>query len=125
LGPVGTGAEVFDPQLPAGDRVYDAAVAGAVVGQHAFHPDVVATVEGDRAAQEAGSGHRLLMWQHLCVGESAVVVDGDVDVLPTELAASAATAAVILACPVTGHAVTGASDPPQFLDVDMNEFARP
>jgi hypothetical protein len=81
--------------------------------------------EGDCATQEGDDCYRLLVGQDFGVGEAAVVVDGDVHVLPTELAAAAAAAAVVLACPIAGHAVTGACDPPKLLDVDVDQLTRP
>ena len=51
-GPVGPGAEVFDPERPAGDRVDRRAVGGAVVGQHRFDADAVAGEVRDRARRK-------------------------------------------------------------------------
>ena len=58
-----------------------AQVGGAVVGEDPLDADAVAAVEGDGAAEEADRGRCLLVGEHLGVGEAAVVVDGDVDVL--------------------------------------------
>lgn len=86
LGAVGTGAEVLDPELSAGKRVHDRDVGAAVVGEQLLDLDPVAAVEADGAAEEAGRSRRFLIRQHLGVGEAAVVVDGDVHVLPAERA---------------------------------------
>jgi len=45
--------DVSYPELAAGDRVHDGAVAGAVVGQYPFDLDAVAAIESKRAPQEA------------------------------------------------------------------------
>src|SRR5215467_4489122 len=82
LWPVGAGAEVADAESVAGERVRAGAVAGAVVGEYAFDGDPVTAVEGDCAAQEADRGLGGFVGQNLGVGETAVVVDGDVHELP-------------------------------------------
>src|SRR5918996_1713809 len=58
LRPVGTGAQVADAELPAGERVERGDVGGAVVGEQALDPDPVALVEDLRATQEADRGPR-------------------------------------------------------------------
>ena len=78
------GAEVADAEVPAGERVHGGAVGGAVVGEHALDRDAVAGEEGERAREEADGGGRFLVGQDFGVGESAVVVDRDVDVLPAD-----------------------------------------
>ena len=54
--------------------------------------DAVAAVEGEGAAEEADGGRGFLVGEHLGVGEAAVVVDGDVDVLPADVPRSLAVA---------------------------------
>src|SRR5690348_14053981 len=102
LGPVGPRAQVADPELAAGECVHDAAVAAAVVGEYALDDDAVAAVESERAAQKTGCRCRSFVGEHLRVGEAAVVVDSDVDVLPALLALVATVAAV------AGNAMAGA-----------------
>ena len=70
------------PSLRQASACTTAAVAGAVVGEQLLDFDPVAAVEGDGAAQEAGSGGCLLVVEDLGVGEAAVVVDGDMNELP-------------------------------------------
>src|SRR5690349_8779800 len=82
LWPVWPGAEVSDAELAAGDRVQDGAVGGAVVGKHALDADPVAGKEGDRATEKGGGGRGSFVEEHFGVGEAAVVIDGDVHVLP-------------------------------------------
>ena len=71
-----------------------------------------------------------LVGEHLGVGEAAVVVDGDVDVLPADGAAAAAGCVGVAAgCSAGGRrapALAGAAfDPAELLDVDVDELARP
>src|ERR687888_1390249 len=130
LWPVGAGAEVADAEPAAGECVQGGAVAGAVVGEHAFDGDAVAAVESDRALQEAGRGRGLLVAEDLRVGEAAVVVARGVDVLPA-LAAAAGGGAVGIgaggaAASVPERALAGAAfDSTELLDVDVHELARP
>ena len=56
LWPVGAGSDVADAELAASNGVYDAAVAGAVVGEDAFDGDAVSLLVGGCAAEEAGGG---------------------------------------------------------------------
>src|SRR5215207_1460810 len=57
-----------------------------------------------------------LVGEHLGVGEPAVVVDADVDVVVADVVAALAQEG-----PLAGAAL----DPPEPLDVDMHELARP
>src|ERR671924_540199 len=98
LRPVGTGASVADAQPPAGECVHKAAVTGAVVAEDGLDDDPVASVEDDRALEETRGGACLLVFEDLGVGETAVVVDGDVDVLPTRTALQPPLIAAALAC---------------------------
>ena len=125
---VGAGAEVFDAEAAAGDGVDGGAVGAAVVCEYAFDPDAVASEEAKGADEEARHGGRFLVREHLGVGESAVVVDGDVDVLPSDLSVLlpgcigdstpvvAPNAAEAFPCSVL--------DPAEFLHVDVDELAR-
>ena len=84
-----------DAELAARERVAVGDVGGAVVGEDAFDGDVVAGEEGDRAAEEGDRGCGFLVGEHLGVGEAAVVVDRDVDVLPADELVVAATNSAI------------------------------
>jgi hypothetical protein len=109
--------------------VDDRPVAGAVIGEHPFDADPVASEEGDRPVQEAGRGRAFLVGEHFDVGEAAVVVDGDLDVLPADRAADLAVAVGEGAVGVPGAAAdapTGAADDPaELLHVEVDELARP
>src|SRR3982751_628348 len=129
LRPLRAGALVFDAEPAAGERVRDAAVAGAVVADHAFDGDPVAPVEGDGAAKGGSRGRGLLIGQHLGVGEAAVVVDSDVH----ELVADGTSLQPVLvregSVVVLGAAADtpagAADDPAAFIDVDVHELAWP
>ncbi len=88
------GAQVADAERAAGDCVHDRDVGAAVVGEDPLNGDAVAGEEGERSAEEADCGCGLLVGEDLGVGEAAVVVDGDVDVVP---ACGAAVVAVRVA----------------------------
>src|SRR6266480_1345638 len=126
---VGTGAAVADPEFAAGERVQGGDVGGAVVGQEPLDPDPSASVEGDRALQEADRRGRPFVGQHLRVGESAVVVDADVDVLVADVATALAlevdAGGVVpgTALDTKGPFAGTALDPSEPLDVDVDELA--
>src|SRR3990172_227091 len=129
LGTVGTGAEVLDPELSAGKRVHYRDVGAAVVGEQLLDLDPVAAVEADGAAEEAGRGRRLLIGQHLRVGEAAVVVDGDVHVLPADraprLASLVGGGRVVVLRASADPPACSASDPAELLDIDVQQLTWP
>ena len=115
------GAEVADPECPAGERVDRRSIGGAVVGEQALDRDAVTTVELDGAAQKRDRCRGLLVGQNFGVGQARAVIDGDVHVVPADGLAALALAVgegavVVLAA---GHPVSGAAlDAPELLDVD-------
>jgi len=120
---------VADAEPAAGERVQSGDVGGAVVGQQALDRDPLPAVEGDGAVEEADRRPCLLVGQYLGVGETAVVVDRHVHVLPADRLALDAggvePSAVRVALDASGHALAGAAlDPAQLLDVEMDELAR-
>ena len=106
-----------DAELAAGDGVHDRTVGGAVVGDDSLDRDSVPAVEGDRAAQEGDGRRGRLVGEYLGIGEPAVVVDRDVDVLPTDTALSrpASWAA-------SGDAMARLAESSETFDVDVHEF---
>src|SRR5947209_15574804 len=56
LGAVGAGAEVPDPERPAGDRVERGAVSAAVVGEQLLDADAVTGVERHRSLEKPDHG---------------------------------------------------------------------
>src|SRR5436190_1473631 len=65
-----------------------------------------------------------LVGQDLGVGEPSCVIDGHVDELPSlRRAATARLAVGLLARAPAGHAVADPGDPPELLDIEMDELA--
>jgi hypothetical protein len=129
LGPVGTGAEVTDPERAAGDRVDRSALGGAVVGQHALDRESVPGEELDCPPQEGDDRGRLVIAENFGVGQARVVVDRDVHALPAcDLARDPRRVCSLGATAPIGHTDdpgTGAVlDPPELLDVDVDQLAR-
>ena len=127
LWPARARAQVADAERPAGDRVHCRAVGRAVVGQQAFDNDPVTAEEGHRPAQERARRRRLLVGQHLGVGQPGGVIDRDLHELPADRPAPQPITvgerrAVVL---VAGDTLARAFDPPQLLDVDMDQLAGP
>src|SRR5918996_1722436 len=130
LRPSGPGAQVLDAEAATAERMDRRDVGGAVIGEDSLHLDPVAAVEGERSSEEADCRPRLLVREHLGVGEAAVVVDGDVDVLPADRAAGLAAfvdaAGALAAGSAPADAFAGPTfDAPQLLDVDVDELAWP
>jgi hypothetical protein len=85
--------------------------------------------EGDGAAEETDRCRRSLVREHFGVGEAAVIVDGDVDVLPADRAACVAARVAppgpVAAGDAAADALAGAAlDPAELLDVDVHELTR-
>src|SRR5271169_21457 len=130
LWPVGPGAEMADAEGLAGERVDGGEVGGAVVGEQPFDLDAVAVVKHDSALQKRDRGCGLLVAEDFGVGETAVVVDADVDVFPADAVAPLATTVgvgrVVVLMQTVAPALAGAAlDPAELLDVDVDELARP
>jgi hypothetical protein len=101
-------------------------VGRSVVGHHALDGDRVAGVERDRASQKRDRAAGLLVGEDLDVGQAGGVIDADVHELPTgHPDAPAVAARLALAGAAAGHAMPRAADAAEFLDVDVNELARP
>ena len=114
------------PSRRQAKRVDDGPVAGAVVGEDSFYLDAVAAVEGDGSTEEAGRCRGRLIGEDFGVCEAAVVVDRDVHVLPAgDPALAAVDAGLALRCAAAADPVADAADPAEFLDVNVDELARP
>jgi hypothetical protein len=94
-------------------------VAAAVVGHDFVHRDGALGEPGQRTAQESNSGLFGLVVEDLDVGESAAVVHGDVNELPTSTDLSSPAGRV-----APGDAVAGPAEPAQLLDVEVHELSR-
>ena len=91
------------------------AITAAVVGQQSAHADAVASEEVNGILEEGDGGVGLLIGQDLSEGQAGVVVDGDMQGLPSGMFVLAATATVGAPRDLleAGHA----------LDVEMQEIA--
>src|SRR2546421_10869166 len=79
------GAEVSNSKRAARDRVNRGAISGSVVGEELLDSDPVPGVERDRALEERNDGDGVLVTKDFRVGESAAVIDRDMDVFPADL----------------------------------------
>src|SRR5690606_33066769 len=77
-------------------------------------PNTVVLEPAGCAPQEAGARHALLVGQHLGVGDSARVVDADVQVLPA--------GAVHGTAPIPVDPMSDALYPDYLLDVEVHQF---
>jgi hypothetical protein len=115
--PVGPGAEVFEAERLAGERVDRGAVRVAVVGHQSLNADPESGEVRDRATQEGDRGRGFLVLEHLDVGEPGRVVDRNMHELPADPAATQTAIAM--------DAMADLSDPSELLDIDVDELARP
>ena len=120
---------MFDTERAAGESVDGGSVAATVVSEELLDADPVPLVEGDGAAEEADDRRCFLVGEDLGVSESAVVVDGDVDVLVADAVADDAGTVGVFRVVV----LSTAADPPsgaaldatELFDVDMEQLAWP
>ena len=105
------------------------AVGGPVVGEELFDFDAVAGKEGECAAEEADRGGGFFVGEDLGVGEAAVVVDCDVDVLPADGAAAFALmvsdGSFAMVDPVAPTSAAAGVEASELLDVDVDQLSRP
>ena len=73
-----------DAELGAEITPSEAAIAVAVIGEHAFDRDVVESEPAVGAFEEAGAAHGVFGVEDLAVSDSAVRIDGGVHVVVTE-----------------------------------------
>ena len=114
-GGIGPRAQVPDAEL--GASVCEATlVAGSVVAQDALDDDPLVCVPGMGAAQKPDCRGPLLIAQDLCVGESRMVVDGNVYLLPAD--------ALRLLSLLAMDAMAGPGDAGKLLHVDVQHVSR-
>jgi len=90
-------------------------VAGIIIGEHAEDGEAEARVMRPCHKEEAQCRAVALVGQDRCEGEPGVVLDGDMQVLPTGTTAFAGAVAM--------NAMTRLDDAGQSLDVEMDEIA--
>src|ERR1035437_1360876 len=113
---VGSGESVFEAQLLACLSELAGAIGGPLVGEHGFEADAQARGPGQRGAQAGDDRSSFFVWIDARAGEARVVVDGDVDVLPT--------CSVYLVPLVAGDAMRRSDDTSQLLDIQVQQVAR-
>lgn len=84
--------------------------------EHALHPDAALSMPPVGAAQEGRAGGGRLARMQLGVGEPAVIVDRDVQVLPARAAAAVADLG-------TEDALAERPEASELLDVDVQQLA--
>jgi hypothetical protein len=113
---VGSGEAVFEAEGGDGGAHEVRAIAGTVVGVEALGLDGVLAEEGERGVEESDGAGGGLVWEELGESEAGMIVDGDVEELPTG-------AADMIVLRIAGDAVARADDAGEFLDVEVNELA--
>ncbi len=77
-----------------------------------------------RSLEEGNSGQTLLVGEHLCVSQAAVIVDRHVHELPTgQRDRFAAATRRSLSPTIARNAMAGFKDAPELLDVDVDQLA--
>src|SRR5207245_2096371 len=91
----------------------------------------VAGVVGNGAAKESDRGGRLFIGEDFDIGQAGRVVDRDVDVFPADGSARnargvAVDGRVVAPSLAVSDTFAGAAlDPPELLDIDVDQLARP
>ncbi len=117
-GRVGLRAHMLEAKFAARPFEELRLVAGAVVAHDAPHGDAEAFVIGDGSREEGDRALLSLVGQDLGKGDARGIVDGHMDVLPSD------AAGVGLARPVAGDAMADPRKAAELLDVDMDHVAR-
>lgn len=94
-------------------------VPGAIVGEHAPDADAVVAKSAERPPEKAGDGGAVIIGSELDVCDPRVIVDGDVQQIPTD-----AVVAIDIARP-PGDAVAEPRDPTQLLCVQVQQVPGP
>ena len=117
VGPRRVGARLLDgeAELVAGRFPESRAERRAVVRDHAAARDALGSEPGDGSSEEALRGHGLLVLEDLDVGHTAGVVHADVGVLLAHPATGVG--------PDPGRPVPCFSEPPELLDVDVEQVS--
>jgi len=118
LGRVGLGSQMFDAKACASAGEVLCAIARAIVGHDAGDGDPERTIVVDGVVEEGDCTRRPLVGEDLSAGEAGMVVDRDVDELPSDPTFVGMTGAV------TGDAVADLPEACQLLNVDVDDLAR-
>lgn len=113
---VGTGKLVLDAKGEAGSGKGMRAVAYAVVGKDALNFDAMESVEAYGSLQGGYDAGDFLVWHDAGIGETGVIVDGDVEgFYAGALAAIGA---------VAGATNAGTFEASELFDVEVEQFTR-
>jgi len=91
------------------------AVAASVVGHDAEGLDAELGIVGQGGIEEGDGGALRLIGQELDEGDAGVIVDGDVEILPSGVSAAATSRTV--------RRTTGTSETPQGFNIEMEQAA--
>ena len=114
-GSVDASANVAKDKVAAGLSEQDGAEARAIVGHDAADADAELSEVGDGLAQEGAGGSSSFVGKHGGESDAGVIVDGNIEELPT------GAASFVLG--VAGETMTGLMNAGQFLDVDVQQVA--
>src|SRR6185295_2447743 len=110
------GPDVPKAEALAGSSEGEGFVAGAVVRHHAFDLDAEARVIGERGLEEDCGAALPLTAHDLGEGDAGVIVDGDMDELPSGPFVAAAL-------PIAGGPVAGAREAAELLDIEVDHLS--
>src|SRR5579863_5290848 len=122
LGCVRLGPDVLEAEIATGVAEIEGSVTTAIVGHDTGDGDAEALVIGEGSVQEGDSALFRLIGHDLGEGDARGVVDADMDKLPTQPLAAAAT--VALAAAIAGDAMADTIDAAKLFDVDVDQLAR-
>jgi len=112
---IGSGEAMADAEPAASGGEEPRAIARAVVGEQAAKANAERTIVADRGLEERDGRDSAFVGQNQHESKAGVVVDGDVNELPTGAAATPGL--------VAGGAMTGAREASELLDVEMKQVA--
>ncbi len=111
---IGASATMFDAmqlhQATKGARL----VTGSIVGEQGTNGNAETGVIGQRGSQKGGRGIAFLIRQDLRKGDAGMVIDGDVNVLPSD--------ALDVLTAVAMDAVSDTANTTEFLDIEMEQI---
>src|SRR6266849_4913551 len=111
------GADVLETQIPAGIPKSKGLITTAVVGHNASNGDAEAFVIRHCGFEKRNGAAGLLIGQDLGEGDTGMVVNADVDELPTD------ATTVALAGPVSGDPMADLVEAAELLDIDVDHVA--
>ena len=113
---IGAGEAMFEAEGGHGIAHSARAITGAVIGVNALGLNAMVLEESEGGVEEGQSAVSGFIGEELGEGETAVVVEGDVEIFP-------ASAADMIALAVASDAMTGAFEAGELLNVEVDEFA--